>query len=43
VMSNHIRESQNERLTEYDEWEHESSLRESLPAFFSFHTSTEAT
>lgn len=41
VMSNHIRESQNERLTEYDEWEHEASLRESLPAFFSFHPSPE--
>ena len=43
VMSNHIRESQSERLSEYDEWEHESSLRESLPAFFSFHSSPETT
>ncbi len=43
LMSNHIRESQGERLTEYDEWEHEASLRESLPAFFSFHSSPETT
>lgn len=41
VMSNHIRESQNERLTEYDEWEHEASLRESLPGFFTFHPTAE--
>ncbi|MFL6450373.1 MAG: GntR family transcriptional regulator [Bryobacteraceae bacterium] len=39
LMSNHIRESQQERLAEYDEWEHEASLRESLPVFFDFHTS----
>jgi DNA-binding GntR family transcriptional regulator len=43
LMSNHIRESQGERLTEYDEWEHEASLRESLPVFFNFHSSTETT
>jgi DNA-binding GntR family transcriptional regulator len=39
LMSDHIRESQQERLAEYDEWEHEASLRESLPAFFHFHSS----
>ena len=43
IMSNHIRESQQERLTEYDEWEHEASLRESLPVFFNFHSSPETT
>jgi DNA-binding GntR family transcriptional regulator len=43
LMSNHIRESQQERLAEYDEWEHEASLRESLPAFFNFHSSPETT
>lgn len=41
-MSYHIRESQQERLAEYDEWEHEASMRESLPVFFDFHNSTEA-
>jgi DNA-binding GntR family transcriptional regulator len=43
LMSNHIRESQEERLAEYDEWEHEASLRESLPVFFNFHSSPETT
>lgn len=43
VMSNHIRESQQERLSEYDEWEHEASLRENLPAFFNFLSSPEGT
>lgn len=32
-MANHIQESQRERLAEYDEWEHESSMRETLPEF----------
>jgi DNA-binding GntR family transcriptional regulator len=31
LMSNHIQESQRERLSEYDEWEHESSMREAFP------------
>lgn len=43
LMSNHIGESQRERLVEFDEWEHEASLRESLPAFFNFHSSPETT
>jgi DNA-binding GntR family transcriptional regulator len=33
LMSSHIQESLQERLVEYDEWEHESSMREALPAF----------
>ena len=36
LMSNHIQESQRERLVEYDEWEHESSMRETLPVFLNF-------
>ena len=31
LMSNHIQESQRERLSEYDEWEHESSMRDTFP------------
>jgi DNA-binding GntR family transcriptional regulator len=36
LMSNHVQESQQERLVEYDEWEHESSMREALPVFLNF-------
>lgn len=43
VMSNHIRESQEERLAEYDEWEHQASMRENLRTFFNFHASPETT
>ncbi|HEY1949959.1 MAG TPA: GntR family transcriptional regulator [Bryobacteraceae bacterium] len=31
VMSRHIQESQRERLAEYDQWEHEATMREVLP------------
>lgn len=37
ALSSHIRESQAERLDEFDRWEHEASLRQSLPVFFDFH------
>lgn len=40
-MSDHIQESQQERLAEYDQWEHEASLREALPVFFDLHSSEE--
>ena len=32
VMSQHIQESQRERVAEYDEWEHESSMRHAFPS-----------
>lgn len=32
LMSRHIQQSRQERLAEYDEWEHESSMRDALPA-----------
>lgn len=33
LMASHIQRSQQERIVEYDEWEHESSMRETLPVF----------
>jgi DNA-binding GntR family transcriptional regulator len=38
ALSKHIEESRQERLSEFDEWRRESSLRGSLPAFFDVHT-----
>ena len=37
VLAKHIQESREERLSEFDEWRRESSLRESMPAFFDIH------
>lgn len=37
ALAKHIQESREERLKEYDEWRRESSLRESMPAFFDIH------
>jgi DNA-binding GntR family transcriptional regulator len=34
AISEHIELSQNERLADFDQWELETSLRETLPAFF---------
>ena len=42
LMSSHIQESQRERLVDYDEWEHESSMREALPVFLTLGSSTES-
>jgi len=36
LMSSHIQQSQRERVIEYDEWEHESSMRDTLPVFVNF-------
>lgn len=36
VVSRHIQASLQERLDEFDHWEREASLRESLPVFFDF-------
>jgi DNA-binding GntR family transcriptional regulator len=41
LMSSHIQESQLERIVEYDEWEHESSMRETLPVFVNFRSPSE--
>jgi len=37
ALAGHIRESQRERLSEYDHWRREASLRQSVPAFFDIH------
>jgi DNA-binding GntR family transcriptional regulator len=37
ALARHIQASREERLNEYDEWRRESSLRESMPAFFDIH------
>ena len=37
-LAAHIQQSQQERLAEFDEWRRESSLRDSMPAFFDIHT-----
>lgn len=34
LLTNHIQASRQERLSEFDHWEHEASLRENLPVFF---------
>ncbi len=42
ALSEHIKASQRERLEDFDHWEREASLRESLPAFLDAHTTTES-
>jgi DNA-binding GntR family transcriptional regulator len=37
ALSRHIQASKEERLNEYDQWRRESSLRDSMPAFFDIH------
>ena len=39
ALSEHIKASQRERLEEFDHWEREASLRESLPVFLDAHRS----
>ncbi|HXE13698.1 MAG TPA: GntR family transcriptional regulator [Bryobacteraceae bacterium] len=34
LMARHIQESQQERLSEFDRWEHEASIRKTLPVLF---------
>ncbi len=41
LLSNHIQISLQERLDEFDRWEHEASMRETLPVFFDLHPSAE--
>ena len=40
ALSEHIKTSQRERLEDFDHWEREASLRESLPAFLDTHATT---
>lgn len=42
LLSSHIQASQRERLEEYEEWEHEASLREANPVFLDFHPDPES-
>jgi DNA-binding GntR family transcriptional regulator len=42
LMSSHIQQSQRERVIEYDELEHESSMRDTLPVFINFHGPNDA-
>jgi DNA-binding GntR family transcriptional regulator len=37
ILSNHIRTSLQERLEDFDRWEHESAMRDALPVFFDVH------
>jgi DNA-binding GntR family transcriptional regulator len=39
-LSEHIQESQHERVNEYDQWRRETSMRQSMPAFFDHPTIT---
>jgi hypothetical protein len=39
-LSEHIQESQRERVNEYDQWRRETSMRQSMPAFFDHPTIT---
>jgi DNA-binding GntR family transcriptional regulator len=41
ILSNHIQKSLQERLEDYDRWEHESSMRDTLPVFFDVHSASE--
>ncbi len=41
VLSHHIQKSMQERLEEFDHWEHEASMRETLPVFFDVHSAGE--
>jgi DNA-binding GntR family transcriptional regulator len=39
-LSEHIQESQRERVNEYDQWRRETSMRQNMPAFFDHPTIT---
>lgn len=41
ILSKHIQTSLQERLEDFDRWEHESSMREALPVFFDVHSASE--
>ncbi len=41
ILADHIQASLQERLDEFDRWEHEASMRETLPVFFDVHPAGE--
>jgi DNA-binding GntR family transcriptional regulator len=41
ILATHIQKSLQERLEDFDRWEHESSMRETLPVFFDVHLAGE--
>jgi DNA-binding GntR family transcriptional regulator len=41
ILSTHIQQSLQERLEDFDRWEHESSMRDTLPVFFDVHLAGE--
>ncbi|HEX4748603.1 MAG TPA: GntR family transcriptional regulator [Bryobacteraceae bacterium] len=41
ILSTHIQRSLQERLEDFDRWEHESAMRETLPVFFDVHPAGE--
>lgn len=41
LLSRHIQESLLERLEDFDRWEHEASMRDTLPVFFDVHSANE--
>ena len=41
ILSRHIQRSLQERLENFDRWEHESAMRDTLPVFFDVHTGSE--
>jgi len=41
VLSQHIQNSMQERLEDFDKWEHEASMRDTLPVFFDVHSASE--
>lgn len=41
ILSTHIQRSLQERLDDFDRWEHESAMRETLPVFFDEHPAGE--
>ena len=41
ILSTHIQKSLQERLEDFDRWEHESSMRDTLPVFFDVHLAGE--
>ena len=41
ILSTHIQRSLQERLEDFDRWEHESAMRDTLPVFFDVHPASE--
>jgi DNA-binding GntR family transcriptional regulator len=41
ILSRHIQNSLQERLEDFDKWEHEASMRDTLPVFFDVHSAGE--